>query len=1104
MRVDGAYNGTTRFAQTISTDLFEYGFSLLRASLELKERNGNAILVQTGFELAARSFESLLTNSKKDDRDAGFIQIIGACCSHLAGFSAIAFSILSNHEPANNNQAEIAVRFLILRDLRRLRDFIADTLNDVASSDDQISVGLRREELPFDEALSKIANVSICRAIAFFDFALQTGNRQHVEGAKVILEKVISLTDQTGYVTLWWLARLTRHLIDDLWEHSLHQCLPINAPVGGETLYKNLRKKFILTLFNRNVSEVELWPSQMEAARRSTDTTDDLVVALPTSAGKTRIAEIAALVSLSAEKRIIIVTPLRALSAQTERSFKKTFVPLGYSVSSLYGAIGMSASDQDALKDKSIVIATPEKLDFALRNDPSILDDVGLLILDEGHMIGPTEREIRYEILVQRLLRRSDADDRRIVCLSAILPDGQPLDNFTQWLRSDVPGTAVKLPWRPTRQRFGILTWAGDEATLNFDYKSDIPFLKGFLTLANAIKPERSKRPRDLNEKTIFAAWKFADQGKRTLIFVTQANWVEKFGSNALSLVERGYLPSLLENRADVEKAIAVGEEWLGKNHPAVKALEVGMAVHHGGLPNPFLRELELLLSKGIIKVTVASPTLSQGLNINAAVLLVPYLVRSGTPITGEEFANVAGRAGRAFVDMEGFVIHIIEDQIQYRIRAWRKLITSARERNLSSGLFQVIARIYDKLAEQSDVTKNSSFEYLASNRKAWLANDAVKTEEGDEDFESLEFLVEKLDATVFGLISALDSDDAELPTLLEDALKGSLWARQVAVMAKDTKKVHMAILLSRAKLIWSSTTAEVRRGHFAMGVGFDTGLVIDQNADELGRLIDKADEAAINGNVSILTRTLIELVERLLVLRPFLPKKALPIGWKSCLVDWVSGKDIESIGSDLIPFIEDVFAYKMIWALEAVRMRRIARGWEPEMSSDAAAACLENGVPKFMMAMLIRAGLPSRVAAIKAVVDGEGNFIDGQGMSIWLRGRKVASLHKIETWPTKATRDIWISFYSEFFGDTTGGEWVLEEKKVDLNKNNPTKLHDGEYRVSIDDNTASFFTPDFNLVSKIKLKFKEPRPGIMCATVKSADSAIYLERFGAGEFEDM
>ena len=108
-------------------------------------------------------------------------------------------------------------------------------------------------------------------------------------------------------------------------------------------------------------------------------------------------------------------------------------------MSSLYGASGISAGDEDALRSREIIIATPEKLDFALRNDPSLIDDVGLIVLDEGHMIGPSEREIRYETLVQRLLRRSDAADRRIVCLSAILPSGDKLDDLTSWIRATNP-----------------------------------------------------------------------------------------------------------------------------------------------------------------------------------------------------------------------------------------------------------------------------------------------------------------------------------------------------------------------------------------------------------------------------------------------------------------------------------------------------------------------------------------------------------------------------------------------------------------------------------------------------------------------------------------
>ena len=98
---------------------------------------------------------------------------------------------------------------------------------------------------------------------------------------------------------LWWTSKLCLNLIDDLWAHSLHVTLPLDPPEGGAEKYPDLRRMFIASLYARKCAEIELWPSQREAARRSTDLTDDLVVALPTSAGKTRVAEIATLMTLS-------------------------------------------------------------------------------------------------------------------------------------------------------------------------------------------------------------------------------------------------------------------------------------------------------------------------------------------------------------------------------------------------------------------------------------------------------------------------------------------------------------------------------------------------------------------------------------------------------------------------------------------------------------------------------------------------------------------------------------------------------------------------------------------------------------------------------------
>jgi hypothetical protein len=194
----------------------------------------------------------------------------------------------------------------------------------------------------------------------------------------------------------------------------------------------------------------------------------------------------------------------------------------------------------------------------------------------------------------------------------------------------------------PTRQRFGTLRWQAPAARLTHDLTGGGPFLDGFVKQKAARGQEKKPYPRKASHLALFAAWEFAAQGKRTLIFSTQANWVEGYGKIVVALCKRGYLDSLLDDETRIARALEVGREWLGDEHPAVACLKLGVAIHHGRLPRPFLRELEMLLSEGVLKVIVASPTLSQGLDLNAAVLLVPSLYRSGALITGEEFAKMS------------------------------------------------------------------------------------------------------------------------------------------------------------------------------------------------------------------------------------------------------------------------------------------------------------------------------------------------------------------------------------------------------------------------------------------------------------------------------
>jgi hypothetical protein len=1065
------------FAESIETDLTEYGFSLLRAALALKEANGNVEIWRKGFTQAGNIFESLVQNGSPEGLERGFYRVIGAASYHLGNYSALAFSMATQRLPNSNlTPYEDALLSLILRDLKRLKDQTRRWLLDESNSDQAIANALELEEIDPDDAINIIATTTIFRSLAFFEFALQTGVTRLTDESKLLLQQTISLTNHANAVSIWWISKLIFHLVDDLWASSLHQTLPLVGP-EGEFQYLTLRKMFISTLYSRTTTEVELWPSQIEAAQRAVDITDDLVVALPTSAGKTRIAEITALMTLSIGKRVLIVTPLRALSAQTERSFRKTFAPLGFSVSSLYGAMSMAIGDGDALRNNNIVIATPEKLDFALRNDTSIINDVGLVVLDEGHLIGPSDREIRYENLVQRLLKRPDHSIRRIVCLSAILPEGDQLDDLTSWIRSDVEGTPIQSRWRPTRQRFGTLMWMGNSGRLRFDLEQDGPFIRHFIPQAPAIAPRRRPFPSNNQEFTLAAAWKFSEQGKRTLIFCTQRDHVENYAKAVVDLNRRGFLASQVEDNSKLDRARAVGNEWLGHNHPVVQCLSLGIAIHHGRLPSPFLRELEALLAQGAIKIIIASPTLAQGLNLNAAVLLIPSLYRAGSPILGEEFANVAGRAGRAFVDLEGLVLHTMFEPANWRLDNWRTLVNSARCRSLSSGIISIVSEVINRLSRTEVFQRADAMEYLSNTQEAWFP------ETQQNDSEPIESLIERLDVTVLGLIEALDSDSQLLPQLLDEALTGSLWSRQIGRLNIEVKQSQLWVLQARSRLIWNKSSSLQRRYQFAMGVGLEAGLALDAIADELNMLLTQADLAAAQTEQELLINSLIGLGERLFLIRPFVPDIELPLNWPELLSAWVSGAEIDLIGLENIRVIEEAFIYRLVWAIEAIRMKRQVVGVEePVLMQGSASAALEAGVPNMQMAMLVRAGLPSRVAAINSINETTATFTNSIELRLWMDSPEVILLSTQENWPTAETMDIWRQFRTDIL---TREAYTWTSQSWDLNGVlNDAFNPDLPGRIYIDDETGEVTvrTPDYKLITGIQQRFIQTGPNILQA----------------------
>jgi hypothetical protein len=283
------------------------------------------------------------------------------------------------------------------------------------------------------------------------------------------------------------------------------------------------------------------------------------------------------------------------------------------------------------------------------------------------------------------------------------------------------------------------------------------------------------------------------------------------------------------------------------------------------------------------------------------------------------------------------------------------------------------------------------------------------------------------------------------------------------------------------------------------MGVGLDAGLALDAMADELASYIDIADLAALRGDANHLAVALTELARRLLVMRPFVPdkKNALPSNWPHILRAWVTGVDVDAIGTENMSMVEDAFSYRLVWALEAVRTRRMTLGWSPDIVGGAGAASLETGVPHYAMAMLIRAGLPSRLAAITAVRETRAVFFDNPGMKGWLESNEIAAFTSTGRWPTPETAALWQRFREEFL---SGGiqKWKHQAGWWSLTSDSAAPAPD-IYRVEVEEptGTAWLCSPDHQRLARLSGRLRDPKPSFFSARIVAGDARAYVERFG-------
>jgi hypothetical protein len=729
---------------------------------------------------------------------------------------------------------------------------------------------------------------------------------------------------------------------------------------------------------------------------------------------------------------------LRALSAQVEHVLARTFVPLGATVTSLYGASGATMIDTQTLVSADVVVATPEKLDFAVRQEPTVLDDVSLVIFDEGHMIGLGSREIRYEVLIQRLLRRNDASSRRIVCLSAMFnPEDPYFQDFGSWLRSDEPGEFIHVRWRPTRQRLATLDWYERSGSARLSLlDEEKPFVPRFLESVPKRGRRRSAFPKDEREFCIAAANAFARDGHSVLVYSPQRSQVEPLVREFLNVRRQGYLDGVRAPVAEeLSVALAIGNEWLGGEHPAVAGLQVGVGTHHGALPRPFLTAVEELITRRRLPVVVASPTLAQGIDLACSVLIFRSLQRFDpaterqVSISAAEFANVVGRAGRAYVDVDGIaVLPTFEARTrEARHQIFRSLIRRSHQQRLVSGLALLVNELGQQLAARLQVSPAELLEYVLNQRNLW-GDERLKEEgqQGDDELErTLYDYVADLDVAVLSLVDPLDLGVEELANRLDDILKDSLWKRTLDHEEASVRQLERELLVSRAEWLWHTTTAVQRRACFFAGLGRGPGVFLWDRLDALVAILSQFQASLERDDGNAAGAAAVEFA-RIVSTEAFFSPRKLPSSWERVLIDWIRGTAFADIlkGRNTVEaqraqaFIQESVVFRLVWAAEAVRVQAIATGHGGAGSlGDGPAFSLTYGVPSVPAALLCQLGFASRVGAVWVTRRLKAAFTDLTSLKDWVRTNRSV-LSKADFWESADHHLLWIRTGSKERGD--------------------------------------------------------------------------------------
>ncbi len=775
----------------------------------------------------------------------------------------------------------------------------------------------------------------------------------------------------------------------------------VESSVFAALVPRRARALLLGTLANHRKPVLELWHSQREALRQNLldPTKAAVVLSMPTSAGKTLLAELAISNIDPADGRIVYLAPTRALVTQVALTLKRHLAPLKLRVTVATPSFELNPVEEQVLAEAfDVLVTTPEKLDLLVRTDHPAVRELALVIVDEAHGLNDNERGSRLELLLATLRR-----ERSGIRFLLLTPFADNADTLARWLGGSTAGLPIVLDWRPNERAIGVV-WAGNKvrngprplhfetmASAHSDYPESIPLDLGTVP-ADTTSAEKT---------TIQAAIKWASARAGGVLVLAQSRQKAQDRAEAIAREREVKQSPVLDLIARYL------EDEVGGPHPLSPLLRKEVAFHHAGLSAEARYLVERLVEDGRVRVLCATTTLAQGVHFPLSAALIESIQRQTkadgswvwTDLAPWEFWNIVGRVGRALEDPLGTIAFALPqaraDREEKRQKIAQYLQRDAAE--VTSSLLEVLAAF----------ARGKNIEFNTGDLRAH------KSLSG--------FLQYVLHAVA---VSGLDRVHQEL----EGLLRGSLVFEQAR--ADDPDLADALIRLGRAYL---GNLGSKGPWYFRMadGTGFSSPSVdlVYARARELGLTqlsAEKWSAAALFPRAEQPSPLLVEIIETLRLV-PEVKLGTEEVGQFSAAriaritAAWVNGAALADLAAseydgDLLKCCAHVYGTitsAIPWGLRAVNRivhRRQQEGEDPE--ADLASAMVFHGVRSAEAIALRMNGVPRLTAESLA-----GHLRKDLGDDLsqtrhWLEGRGDADWHGALPQGTRTTgaevRRIW------------------------------------------------------------------------------------------------